>query len=180
MKQLKYHFEIDVSDVECNSGRWGGRWANYGTLVAEGNTLDELLDNASVDVMDQDGGELACGPAEHTWMHELLTEHYFEALGYAPRALLETHADFRARVDRATPAVRVCLQFDECKPHWAEYYGYRALAMECGLKNIRLTGDFDAKLTYIYGDVDNLEAFRIAVNKTPLREGSLYEVSYED
>ncbi len=68
--QPKYSFEIDVSDREYETGT--GQWANYGTLVTEGNNLDELLDNASVDVMDQDGGELFILPADSSWIQDLI------------------------------------------------------------------------------------------------------------
>lgn len=78
---------------------------------------------------------------------------------------------------------RVCIQFDECKPHWAEQRGYLDILKDCGLLNddsIRLTGDFDAKLTYIYGNVSSVELFKARFNRCPLRdEGSVREVLRE-
>lgn len=73
----KYYFEIDVSGYECR--RFQERcWACYGMLVAEGNTLQELLDSAGVDILDQDGGTLDCGPIEEEWMQELIVEAFNE------------------------------------------------------------------------------------------------------
>lgn len=69
---------------------------------------------------------------------------------------------------------RVCIQFDECKPHWAEQRGYLSAARECGLTNIRITGDFDAKITEIWGAVADYGAFRARVQEHPLlSEGSV-------
>ncbi len=73
--KTKYSLEIDVSDHECDA--YAPQWANYGTIIAEGNTLDELYDDASVDVMDQDGGELSCRPADSGWMQDLIAEEFF-------------------------------------------------------------------------------------------------------
>lgn len=73
----KFSFEIDVSEYECD--RYSPRWANYGTIVCEGNTLDELLESASVDIMDQDGGEISAGPADSKWMQDLISQEHFEA-----------------------------------------------------------------------------------------------------
>lgn len=75
---------------------------------------------------------------------------------------------------------RVCLAFDECKPHWARARGYDRIAEECGLKIDTLTGDFDTKLTYIYGEVVNVEAFKARVNQSPMSDAcSVYEVTKE-
>lgn len=80
-KKPKYSLEIDVTDVECE--RFFPRWANYGTIVCEGDTLDELLRGASVDIMDQDGGELWVGPADEKWMADLIAEEVYEAMSDA-------------------------------------------------------------------------------------------------
>ncbi len=64
----KYYIEIDVSDRECS--RFEPRYSNYGTLIAE------CLDNASVDIIDQDGGNLWDGPADEAWMHETITREF--------------------------------------------------------------------------------------------------------
>jgi len=48
--------EIDVSDTGISKDDQP-RWEGVDTLVAEGETLDELLDDAEVFFRDQDGGE---------------------------------------------------------------------------------------------------------------------------
>ena len=92
----KYYFEIDCSDRECDSF---GQWANYGTLVAEGNDLDSLIADASIDVMDQDGGSLDVHRADSAWMQDLIVEKYWEQNGQTRNvAALETFGDFEARM----------------------------------------------------------------------------------
>lgn len=60
MSQPKYSIETDcLYGVECSDE---GRWLCYDTFAAEGNTLDELLENCSGFKMDQDGGT---GPDVH-------------------------------------------------------------------------------------------------------------------
>ena len=51
-----FNFEIDLSDygLTKDDQPW---WLGYDCLIAEGNTLDELLENAEVYLTDQDGGE---------------------------------------------------------------------------------------------------------------------------
>lgn len=73
----KYSLEIDVSDHTSDDY---GRWANYGLITAEGNTLDELFDTAMVDVNDQDGGELDVKAADSNWMQDLIEAWYNEAV----------------------------------------------------------------------------------------------------
>lgn len=71
----KYEIEIDVSDHECD--RYD-RWANYGTITACGNNLEELLEDAQVDIIDQDGGELNVVAADSNWMQDLIEEAFNE------------------------------------------------------------------------------------------------------
>lgn len=74
--------------------------------------------------------------------------------------------------------VRMMIRFDECKPHWAEQRGYDKLAAECGLQDVLVTGDFDAKLAYVVGNVTDVAAFRARVAQCPgLSEGSVCEVA---
>lgn len=68
-----YSIEIDTNGVECDDY---GQWANYGLITSGGNTLDELLDNAIVDVVDQDGGELDVVPADSNWMVSLIETEF--------------------------------------------------------------------------------------------------------
>lgn len=79
----KYSFEIDVSGTDYETCT--GQWAGYNLIVCEGNTLDELLENASVDASDQDGGEIYCGPADSAWMQDLIIDEYDKALRQACR-----------------------------------------------------------------------------------------------
>lgn len=73
-----YTFEIDCQGAECS--HFEPRWASYDMIITEGNTLEELLDNASVFVIDQDGGELGELSADKDWMIELITEKYIQSL----------------------------------------------------------------------------------------------------
>lgn len=70
--------------------------------------------------------------------------------------------------------VRVVLSFDEMKPHWAINQGLDKKAEALGMTNIVVSGDFDAKIARIYGDVDDFTKFERAVQAHPqLSEGSL-------
>lgn len=73
--------------------------------------------------------------------------------------------------------MRICIQFDETKPHWAIQRGYDKVASQLGMRDIKLTGDFDTKLAYLYGTVDDYDAFAESLKGTVLEEGSLYQVS---
>lgn len=74
--------------------------------------------------------------------------------------------------------MRVCIQFDETKPHWALNAGFDKVAESLGMRNVTVTGDFDSKLTYIYGDIDvPLDAFKALVENSKLREGSVHRVA---
>lgn len=55
----KFSVELDVTDMgECSEfhGERVG-FLNWDTLMAEGNTLTELIESAEVTTQDQDGGE---------------------------------------------------------------------------------------------------------------------------
>lgn len=79
MSKFKYELEIDVSHVTTD--RYAPRWANYGTIVTHGNTLEECLENASVDVMDQDGGEIDVLEADAPWMHDEIVKKFWTEYG---------------------------------------------------------------------------------------------------
>lgn len=69
---------------------------------------------------------------------------------------------------------QVVISFDEMKPHWAERCGLDKEAAGLGMSYITVTGDFDAKITHIYGFVEDFGAFAKAMESSPsLREGSL-------
>lgn len=68
----KFSFEI-----ECNRGGYdGGPFRSYGTIITEGTTLEELYDNATVDVVDQDGGDCGYQSADEDWMQRLILKKY--------------------------------------------------------------------------------------------------------
>jgi len=93
---IKYYFEIDCSGRECS--RFEPRYSNYGTIIAEGNSLSDMLDTATVDIIDQDGGCLWHGPADEGWMQDLIEEHYYtDVLGY-PRRPGENFETYSNRV----------------------------------------------------------------------------------
>ena len=60
---MKVRFSID-QDLEV-SFEDSGRWRSY-QLVATGNDVDELLADAHIAEVDQDGGEIAFYPLEET------------------------------------------------------------------------------------------------------------------
>lgn len=74
----KFRLEIDCSDCECD--RYGNKWANYGTIVTEGDNLEELITAASIDITDQDGGELDMVPADSDWMQKRIESAYLDKL----------------------------------------------------------------------------------------------------
>jgi len=52
-----YQIEIDLYGYEFGNDLDSGRWRGAELLLAEGNTLDELLDDAAIHYADQDGGD---------------------------------------------------------------------------------------------------------------------------
>lgn len=51
---MKYYFEIEVNHIDYKD--YDFMWEGYDMLMAQGNTLEELLDGATVFLVDQDGG----------------------------------------------------------------------------------------------------------------------------
>jgi hypothetical protein len=100
----KYYFEIDTGGVEASGYEDRLPWVSYGTIVAEGNTLEECLENASVDLVDQDGGNPRCSPveADEQWMQDLIIEKFYGEHGLT-RNDKETIGDFQARVNCLHP-----------------------------------------------------------------------------
>lgn len=73
---MMYSIEIDIQDegeaTTFQGSRYG--WLNWDTLVTEGTTLEELIDNAELFTQDQDGGS---GPsAMLTDMPDSFIERY--------------------------------------------------------------------------------------------------------
>lgn len=72
----KYYIEIDISDTEATGYEDRFNWVSYGAIQSQGNTLDELMENATVDLVDQDGGEAAIVEANEAWMQDLIAEEF--------------------------------------------------------------------------------------------------------
>lgn len=58
MPREKKKYEIDCDDVGVDFAD-EGRWRSY-ALAARGNTLEELMKDATISEIDQDGGEIRC------------------------------------------------------------------------------------------------------------------------
>lgn len=157
----KFELEIDCGGAEASGYEDRLPWVSYGTICAEGNSLEECLENACVDLVDQDGGSRGLVDAHCDWMQALIERAFMDK--YKPDGTLRQWT-------------RVCLQFDECKPHWATKARFDRIARELGLQDVLVTGDFDMKLTYIYGKVECFEAFENAWVRSALEPvSSLYQ-----
>lgn len=76
----KYYIEVDAKGVQATGYEDRLPWVSYGTIVSEGDTLEELLDNATVDLIDQDGEEAAIVGADKQWMLDLVEMEYIKQL----------------------------------------------------------------------------------------------------
>lgn len=80
-KPKKYQLEIDTGGEECDL--YEPRFASYGSIIAEGDTLEECLETATIDACDQDGECISCEiEADKEWMQELITSKW--RLKYEP------------------------------------------------------------------------------------------------
>lgn len=68
-------FIIEESDFGSTTGDYGN-WLGK-SLYSEGNTLDELLDNATYFLIDQDGGEAGELPADDNRAIRFITSEYY-------------------------------------------------------------------------------------------------------
>lgn len=69
-----YHIEIEVNDEAEGYEEYGYR--SYGTICAEGDSLQECLEDASVDLIDQDGGECGHVEADSDWMQDAVEKAF--------------------------------------------------------------------------------------------------------
>lgn len=99
MKNPKYSLEIDLNGMECE--RYS-QFACYGVLTAEGDSLEDLLENAIVDIIDQDGGELALVPADSAWMQDKVAQAFYEDYYALTRAPGEDLQDYFGRAAYTT------------------------------------------------------------------------------
>lgn len=72
----KYYIEVDCGGAEASGFEDRLPWVCYGTIVAEGNSLTECLESASVDMIDQDGGERGQVEADAEWMQDAILEAF--------------------------------------------------------------------------------------------------------
>lgn len=92
---MKYYIEIDASGFEapCDEGQWLG----YGLIVAEGDSLEECLENACVDLIDQDGGEFSIREADSDAMQVAVAEEFVRRYPKAKSDRTELEAEQRGR-----------------------------------------------------------------------------------
>lgn len=77
MSLRKYSFELSVLEgIECDS--FLPRWTSYNQVVCEGNEPNELFESATVDVLDQDGGEVTVTPVSE--LSEVLQDRVARAI----------------------------------------------------------------------------------------------------
>lgn len=78
----KYSLEIETDKTECTAfvGSYAG-WLNYDTIYAEGNSLQECLDDAEVSLQDQDGGNPKFIEADEDWMQDLIVTEFNKKYG---------------------------------------------------------------------------------------------------
>lgn len=73
----RYHLEIDCRGEEAHGYEDRYHWVCYGTIVAEGNTLEECLETATVDLIDQDGGTCRDDiEADDDWMQDAIEKAF--------------------------------------------------------------------------------------------------------
>ena len=72
----KYYIEIDTNGAEAHGYEDQYLWVCYGTIISEGDTLEELLESATVDLIDQDGGEVSQVEADDKWMQDLVRQEF--------------------------------------------------------------------------------------------------------
>lgn len=82
---MKYSIEIDTGGAEASGYEDRLPWVCYGTIVSEGDNLDELIANATVDLVDQDGGEAGIVEADENWMVELVIAEFHKRWPEASR-----------------------------------------------------------------------------------------------
>jgi len=82
MSKKRFYFEIPIDD-EASGYEDRFNYVSYGTLIAEGDTLDELLESATVDLVDQDGGEAAIVKADREFLQKIIEDEYNEQVATA-------------------------------------------------------------------------------------------------
>lgn len=93
----KYYLEIDASGFEAPCDEGG--WLSYGLIVTEGSTLQECLDNAQVDLIDQDGGEYAVREADSAGMQDAIEKEFMAKYQPEPSDSQLADREYRAEKD---------------------------------------------------------------------------------
>jgi hypothetical protein len=80
------YIEIDCNGAEASGYEDRYNFVSYGTIQSEGRTLQELLDNATVDLVDQDGGTANDGvECDEQWMIDAITAEYAKRILHKSR-----------------------------------------------------------------------------------------------
>lgn len=69
---MRYVISIDISQGEI----YGRSWRDYGRILAYGDTLEQLLKNAQVEIIDFDGKVVYVEKAASEWMLDLVKQEY--------------------------------------------------------------------------------------------------------
>ena len=84
MNKPKYSVEIDTNGAEASGFEDRLPWVCYGTIQGEGDSLDEVIQSATVDLIDQDGGERGVVEADENWMVEAMIAEFRRKYPEAP------------------------------------------------------------------------------------------------
>jgi len=76
----KYDITIEVYQ-ECEFSGDYCQWLGYTDIQSYGNTLDELLDNATIGISDQNGEEHSVIDCDEDWMIDLIVHEIYLQYG---------------------------------------------------------------------------------------------------
>ena len=91
----RYYIEIDTGGEEASGYEDRLPWVCYGTIVAEGDSLTECLEDATVDLVDQDGGERGHVEADADWMQDAVEKAFMAK--YPPPGMGHLETEQRGR-----------------------------------------------------------------------------------
>lgn len=72
----RYSIEVDCQGEEASGYEDTHPWVCYGIIVAEGDSLEECLETATVDLVDQNGGERGHVEADDDWMQDAVEKAF--------------------------------------------------------------------------------------------------------
>lgn len=71
----RYHIEIEVNEEAHGYEEYG--FLSYGTIVGEGDSLEDCLKTATIDLIDQDGGTFRDDvEADEDWMQDAVEKAF--------------------------------------------------------------------------------------------------------